>query len=200
MFFFLFSIFFFFLVCDFYQNTEIRHAHKPARRPALFTARLAPAHLASCLQGAWERRSATSVGRGNEAEEKQGKSRETGRGETDQKRQQGDSPQRVRGWKTSSLPKDPQNIAESGEGQRQGKIEARRKTGRGGGRGGAVLVVEMERTPNPSCSPNTCRFPLSCQHIRFPQTPLPTQALSHPSTLPWTQAIHPNTGGQNKPF
>lgn len=144
--------------------------------------------------------SATSVGRGNEAEEKQGKSRETGRGETDQKRQQGDSPQRVRGWKTSSLPKDPQNIAESGEGQRQGKIEARRKTGRGGGRGGAVLVVEMERTPNPSCSPNTCRFPLSCQHIRFPQTPLPTQALSHPSTLPWTQAIHPNTGGQNKPF
>lgn len=101
-----FSIFFFLCVTSIktqkYGTRTNRH-----KSPALFTAPLAPAHLASCLQGAWERRSATSVGRGNEAEGKQGKSRETGKREMDLKRAQGDSPQRVRGWKTLLSPQGP---------------------------------------------------------------------------------------------
>lgn len=32
--FFFFLNLFFFLVCDFYQDTEIRHTHKPAQKPS----------------------------------------------------------------------------------------------------------------------------------------------------------------------
>lgn len=32
--FFFLNLFFFFLVCDFYQDTEIRHTHKPAQKPS----------------------------------------------------------------------------------------------------------------------------------------------------------------------
>lgn len=40
------------LFCDFYQNTEIQHTHKPAqKRSALFTAAAGTAHRASRLQG-----------------------------------------------------------------------------------------------------------------------------------------------------
>lgn len=40
------------LFCDFYQNTEIQHTHKPAqKRSALFTAAAGTAHPASRLQG-----------------------------------------------------------------------------------------------------------------------------------------------------
>lgn len=90
--------------------------HKSA---ALFTAPLTPARLASCLQGAWEGRSATTVGRGNEAEGKPGQSRETDREERNRPVHN-----RSEDGRPSSLPKDPRNIAESGEGQRRRGIEA----------------------------------------------------------------------------
>lgn len=83
-FFLFFFLIFFFSLCVTSIKTQKygtrTNRHKSA---ALFTAPLTPAHLASCLQGAWERRSATSAGRGNEAEGKQGQSRETGRREAD---------------------------------------------------------------------------------------------------------------------
>lgn len=72
--------------------------HKSA---ALFTAPLTPARLASCLQGAWEGRSATTVGRGNEAEGKRGQSRDQPGGEKPT------CPQQVRGWKSLLSPQGP---------------------------------------------------------------------------------------------
>lgn len=79
-FFFFLNLFFFFLCVTSIKTQKYGTRTNRHKSPALFTAPLAPAHLASCLQGAWERRSATSVGKGKEAEGKQGKSRETRNG------------------------------------------------------------------------------------------------------------------------
>lgn len=145
--------------------------HKSA---ALFTAPLTPAHLASCLQGAWERRSATSVGRGNEAEGKRGQSRETRRRETDLPT----TGQRMEDPPLS--PRTPETQLKAGRGKDDGEQKLLGTRGAGEERS----WCQKWSKPQSNSSPTLAAPPLSCQHIRFPQTPLPTQALSLPSTLP----------------
>lgn len=113
---------FFFFVCDFYQNTEIRHTHKPAlKRSSIYSSAgtCPPGQLPA--GGVGEEVSHVSR-RGNE--DGAGESRETGRGQwtwstnevTVPKGQTMEDPS-----SPSSLPKGPQNIAENGEQKDRGK-------------------------------------------------------------------------------
>lgn len=97
----------------------------------------------------------------------------------------------------SSLPKDPQNIAESGEVQRQKETEAPREEG---GRGEAVLVAEMEQSLIPTPHPTLAASPSAASTAGFHKHHSPHKPVPTPPPYPWTQAIHPNTGGKTKLF
>lgn len=130
-----------------------------------------------------------SAGRGSEEDQEHGaESRGTGRGNMDLEHRWGDS---------STKGQRVEDTAEGGESCKDRGKEKPHRDRKGGG--GPVLVAESGAEPNSNSHPTRAAPPLSCQHIRFPQMPLPdTSPSSPPSPYPWTQAIHPNTGWKKK--
>lgn len=161
--------------------------------------RLAPAHLASRLQdGVGEGVSHTSRerNRGRRGQkEKRGRGggdhRETKRNKV--KLQETAARRGTLGTLLLPLPtKDSESKAKEDGCRERGEIEAHRtweESGRGspGGRNGTKC---HPKSPTP-----LCHFPLSCQHIWFPQMPLPHKPPPTPSTPPLDPG-HPNTGGK----
>lgn len=147
--------------------------HKSA---ALFTAPLTPAHLASCLQGAWERRSATSVGRGNEAEGKPGQSRETRRRETDLST----TGQRMEDPPLS--PRTPETQLKAGRGKDDGEQKLRGTRGAGEERS----WCQKWSKPQFQLLTDTCRSP-----PKLPAHQVSTNATPHTSPIP---PLHPTPG------
>lgn len=148
----------FFLFCDFYQNTEIQHTHKPAqKRSALFTAA-----AGTCPPG---QPPAGRGGRGGqphqqgeemrqeETEGKTGGSKETKRREKLAAERKGTE------WGDLLLPLSPHGLdtglrKHSCRGWGQRKREGRGSIGLGrNGRGAVPVVAEMEpqsKTPHPA--------------------------------------------------
>lgn len=130
-----------------------------------------------------------SAGRGSEEDQEHGARAEEPGGETWTWSTDGVTvPQRDRGWKTQLKV------------ERAVKTEGKRSlTGTGRAGEGQSWWPKVARNPIPTPTRLLPLPPLSCQHIRFPQMPLPdTCPSSSPSPYPWTQAIHPNTGWKKK--
>lgn len=187
-------------LCDFYQNTEIQHTHKPAqKRSALFTAT-----AGTCPPGqppaGWGGRGGQPHQQGEKPRQERteggagaggGDHRETKRNKV--KLQETAARRGTLGTLLLPLPtKDSESKAKEGGCRERGEIEAHRtweESGRGspGGRNGTKC---HPKSPTP-----LCHFPLSCQHIWFPQMPLPHKPPPTPSTPPLDPG-HPNTGGK----
>lgn len=114
----LFFFNFFFFVCDFYQNTEIRHTHKPAlKRSSIYSSAgtCPPGQLPAGGMGGGQQcqqREEMKTGGGGAGAEKLGRGQWTWSTNevTVPKGQKMEDPS-----SPSSLPKGPQNIAENGE-------------------------------------------------------------------------------------
>lgn len=125
--------------------------------------------------------------------EKRGQSRETDREERSRPVHN-----RSEDGRPSSLPKGPRNIAESGEGQRRRGIEAPWEWGAGEVRS----WCQKWNKPQFQLLTDTCRSPppQAASTSGFHKRHSPHKPYPSPPPYPWTQAIHPNTGGKAKLF